>query len=32
VVGFDEESIDELLGFTPYNLPESLDGPRLDED
>jgi glutaredoxin len=31
VVGFDEESIDELLGFTPYNAPEALDGPRLDE-
>ena len=21
VIGFDEESIDELLGFTPYNQP-----------
>ena len=32
VVGFDEESIDELLGFVPYNEPEALDGARLDED
>lgn len=32
VVGFDEESIDELLGFAPYNEPEALDGARLDED
>ncbi|MBF6600262.1 MAG: glutaredoxin family protein [Dehalococcoidia bacterium] len=32
VVGFDEESIDELLGFEPYNAPEALDGPRLDDD
>lgn len=31
VVGFDEESIDELLGFTPYNQRENLDGPQLDE-
>jgi len=31
VVGFDEESIDELLGFAPYNPSESLDGPRLDD-
>lgn len=30
VVGFDEETIDELLGFTPYNPPENL-GSRLDE-
>ena len=31
VVGFDEEAIDELLGFTPYNPPEALDGARLDD-
>jgi glutaredoxin len=31
VIGFDEESIDELLGFEPYNLREKLDGARLDE-
>ncbi len=31
VVGFDEESIDELLGFAPYNEREVLDGARLDE-
>ena len=31
VIGFDEESIDELLGFTPYNPPENLDGPTLDD-
>ncbi len=27
VVGFDEEAIDELLGFTPYNAGENLE-PR----
>ena len=31
VVGFDEEAIDELLGFEPYNPHEDLDGPRIDE-
>jgi glutaredoxin len=31
VIGFDEESIDELLGFQPYNQPEDT-GTRLDED
>jgi glutaredoxin len=31
VIGFDEESIDELLGFTPYNPPENLEGPRLGD-
>jgi glutaredoxin len=31
VVGFDEESIDELLGHTPYNAHEELDGPLIDE-
>lgn len=31
VIGFDEESIDQLLGFEPYNAHENLDGPRLDE-
>ena len=31
VIGFDEESIDELLGFTPYNPPENLDGPTLQD-
>jgi len=25
IVGFDEEAIDELLGFTPYNAGENLD-------
>jgi len=29
VIGFDEESIDELLGFTPYNPTEEL-GETLD--
>ena len=31
VIGFDEESIDELLGFEPYNGREQLDGARLDD-
>ena len=31
VVGFDEASIDELLGFEPYNARENLDGARLDD-
>jgi hypothetical protein len=31
VIGFDEEAIDALLGFAPYNPPENLEGPRLDE-
>ncbi len=30
IVGFDEEAIDELLGFTPYNAHEEL-GTGLDE-
>lgn len=30
VIGFDEESIDELLGFTPYNAHEEY-GPGLDQ-
>jgi glutaredoxin len=30
IVGFDEEAIDELLGFTPYNAREE-PGPGLDE-
>jgi glutaredoxin len=30
VIGFDEESIDDLLGFTPYN-PRVEMGPGLDE-
>jgi glutaredoxin len=30
IVGFDEEAIDELLGFTPYNAHEEL-GAGLDE-
>jgi glutaredoxin len=30
VVGFDEEAIDELLGFSPYNAHEEL-GAGLDE-
>ncbi len=31
VIGFDEESIDELLGFDPYNARQQLGGARLDE-
>jgi hypothetical protein len=31
VIGFDEEAIDELLGFEPYNAREELDGARLDD-
>jgi glutaredoxin len=31
IVGFDEESIDELLGVAPYNPPEALDGEPLAE-
>jgi glutaredoxin 3 len=31
VIGFDEESIDELLGFDPYNPRQELDGARLDQ-
>lgn len=31
IVGFDEEAIDELLGFEPYNAREELDGARLDD-
>ena len=31
VIGFDEESIDELLGHTPYNAHQDLDGPLLGE-
>ena len=31
VIGFDEEAIDELLGFEPYNPRENLDGARIDE-
>jgi glutaredoxin 3 len=31
VIGFDDASIDELLGFEPYNPREQLDGPRLDD-
>jgi glutaredoxin len=31
VVGFDEEAIDELLGFDPYNAHEELGGARLDD-
>jgi glutaredoxin len=27
VIGFDEESIDELLGFQPYNPPEDMSRP-----
>ena len=30
VFGFDEEAIDELLGFTPYNPPEEY-GETLDQ-
>ncbi len=30
IVGFDEEAIDELLGFDPYNARQALDGARLD--
>ena len=31
VIGFDEESIDELLGFTPYNAPRPSESPQPDE-
>jgi glutaredoxin 3 len=31
VIGFDEESIDELLGFDPYNARQELGGARLDD-
>src|SRR4051794_31661277 len=31
VIGFDDEAIDELLGFTPYNEHEHLEGGRIDE-
>ena len=31
VIGFDEDAIDELLGFEPYNQREQLGGARLDE-
>ena len=31
VIGFDEESIDELLGFDPYNQRERLGGARLND-
>jgi glutaredoxin len=31
VVGFDEETLDELLGFEPYNPPARRDATRLDE-
>jgi glutaredoxin len=31
VVGYDEEAIDELLGFEPYNPPENLSGPTMEE-
>ncbi len=31
VIGFDDEAIDELLGFTPYNEHENLDGERIDD-
>ena len=31
VIGFDEESLDELLGFTPYNPPREGPGTPLDQ-
>ena len=31
VIGFDDAAIDELLGFEPYNPPQDLDGPSMDE-
>lgn len=31
IVGFDEEAIDELLGFVPYNPHEDLTGAKLDD-
>ncbi|MEX2225694.1 MAG: glutaredoxin family protein [Dehalococcoidia bacterium] len=31
VIGFDDAVIDQLLGFTPYNPPEHLDGPTLED-
>ncbi|HEY8172021.1 MAG TPA: glutaredoxin family protein [Dehalococcoidia bacterium] len=30
VIGFDEESIDELLGFSPYNEPQPLGDPLVE--
>jgi len=31
VFGYDEEALDELLGFEPYNPPEDLSGPTMEE-
>jgi glutaredoxin len=31
VFGYDEEAIDELLGFAPYNQTEDLTGPTMDQ-
>jgi glutaredoxin len=31
VMGYDEEAIDELLGFEPYNAREDLSGPTMAE-
>ncbi len=31
IIGYDEEAIDEALGFQPYNAPESLDGPTMED-
>ncbi len=31
IIGYDEEAIDEMLGFQPYNEREALDGPTMDD-
>jgi glutaredoxin len=31
IIGYDEEAIDELLGFQPYNERQNLDGPTMDD-
>ncbi|MBI5287376.1 MAG: glutaredoxin family protein [Chloroflexi bacterium] len=31
VMGYDEEAIDGLLGFQPYNPPEDLSGPTMEQ-
>ena len=31
VMGYDEEAMDGLLGFEPYNAPEDLSGPTMEQ-
>ncbi|HLB23081.1 MAG TPA: glutaredoxin domain-containing protein [Dehalococcoidia bacterium] len=31
ILGYDEEAIDELLGFEPYNPSEDLSGPTMEQ-